>query len=372
MIRPAAHDSSALGVVKRFFGLDFTVAFASASLLIVGLMAIFSAVHLTGPSDVFKKQILFVFIGIVPFVLFWRVPIRLWQRSSSALWALNIGLLAVVMVKGDTAKGAQRWIDLGPFQFQPSELSKILCVITLATFFANRKDSVNKLSTLLLSFLHVLPSLLLIYKQPHLGATVVVFLSWLSICVVAGVPWRNLVLVGVVLGLLAGTMSLRDYQKDRIKGFVARGKEQQGANYQAHQAALAFGSGGLVGKGYLKGEQKVNIPERQNDFIFAVVGEEGGMVVCGLVFLAFCTLFGRIWMIMTQAEDPWGRYACAGILGALAFHTIVNLAMNLALVPVVGLWLPFMSSGGTALWLCFACMGMVHNVYRTEESRLFS
>ena len=351
-------------------GLDPWLALSSACLILVGFMAIYSATAATGPHDVFKKQIVFFLVGLVPFAILWRIPPQIWQRASNALWLLNIGLLAVVLVKGQSAKGAQRWIDIGPMQFQPSEMSKLFCVITLATFFYTRRNEIKKPSTLFMSFLHVGPSLALIFKQPHLGATAVVFCAWLVMAIVAGTPWKHLVVAGVCLGLLGGSLSLHGYQKDRLKGFVD--KDTKGNSYQTHQAALAFGAGGVFGRGFLKGEQKNTVPERHNDFIFAVIGEEGGLVVCCLVVAGFLATYGRMWLTMAQTEDYWGRLALAGVITCLGFHTAVNIFMTLAIVPVVGLWLPFMSYGGTALWLCMAFLGLAHNVYRHDQDAMFS
>lgn len=353
-----------------FAGLDPWLFLSSSCLIIAGLMAIYSATNATGPHDVFKKQVMFFVLGLVPFALLWRIPPQIWQRASNFLWLLNVGFLGVVLLKGQSAKGAQRWIDIGPMQFQPSEMSKLLCVITLATFFYTRRNEIHKPTTLLMSFLHVAPSLLLIFKQPHLGATAVVFCTWFVLAIVAGTPWKHLAVALALIAVLGTTMSLQKYQMDRIKGFVV--KDNQGSDYQTHQAALAFGAGGVFGRGYLKGEQKNNVPERHNDFIFAVVGEEGGLVVCCLVIAGYLATYGRMWLTMAQTEDLWGRLVLAGIITSLGFHTVINICMNLAIVPVVGLWLPFMSYGGTALWLCMAFLGLAHNIYRHDRDAIFS
>jgi rod shape determining protein RodA len=230
------------------------------------------------------------------------------------------------------------------------------------------------------SFLHILPPLLLILLQPHLGAAMVIVASWFAISIVAGVPARYLAAAGIALGLLGVTVLavpavsshlLHGYQQERITGM--EGKDSKGRNWQTERAEIAFGVGGVTGAGYLNGGQKRAhfIPEQHNDFVFTIVGEEGGLVGCTLVLAAFGFFFYRIWLVMLHADDPYSRMVTAGVFAALFFHTFVNIAMVLQLVPVVGLWLPFLSYGGTALWFCMACVGLVLSVRRRERPILF-
>jgi rod shape determining protein RodA len=149
--------------------------------------------------------------------------------------------------------------------------------------------------------------------------------------------------------------------------------DRQGKNWQTDRAEIAFGVGGVSGAGFGNGQQKAGhfIPEQHNDFIFTVVGEEGGLIGCTLVLAAFGFFFFRVFLIMHLATDPFYRMIAAGIFAILGFHTFVNIAMVLQIVPVVGLWLPFLSYGGTALWLCMACVGLLLNIRRREKPLLF-
>lgn len=343
------------------------------ALVTMGLMAIFSEGIGNPEGSYFKKQLMLVGIGVVPLILFARTRLELWQRFSTTIYVLNLLFLVLVAVKGETAGGAQRWIDIGPLQFQPSEFTKLATILTLSTFFASRSSETHRFATFALSFLHVAPSLLLVFLQPHLGATLVVFFTWLGLCIMAGVRWRFLVLTVAALVLVVGVAVktpylLKPYQRDRIVAMFVR--DEKGRNYQGEQAAIAFGTGGLFGTGYLKGEHKARnyIPEQHNDFIFTVVGEEGGLAGCSLVLIGFGALFYRIWLVAVSCTDPMGRLCATGSLCVLGFHALVNLAMNLQVIPVVGLWLPFLSYGGTAIWLCLALSGLVLNVAgRSDE-----
>jgi rod shape determining protein RodA len=346
-----------------------------------GLAALYSQGFHKAESQ-FPKQLINAVIGLVPFSLFAFVKPRFWQRIMPVVYGLNVLMLLVVLSKmGHKLLGAQRWIQLGPIQFQPSEIAKLLLVLTLASYYASRQDRIGKLSTFAISFLHVSVPIGLVFLQPHLGAVMVMGVIWLSVSIAANVPMKFLVGAIVVLGLSATivlkfpaalNMVLHPYQTLRVKSM--NNHDIKNGNYQTYRASIAFAVGGVNGAGFLKGEQKEGgyIPEQDNDFIFSVVGEEGGLVGCSLALAAFAFFFFRIWLVMLEATEPYYRMIAAGILGLVAFHTVVNIAMVLGLIPVVGLWLPFFSAGGTALWLCMACVGLLLNIRSRERPVLFS
>jgi rod shape determining protein RodA len=356
--------------------IDWWLLVSAGLLLLIGLAALYSIDHSRRGSSIFEGQVLRVLVGLVPLAVMLKVQPRFWQRWSSLLYAINLILLGAVLVVGIRGGGAVRWVDFGPFEFQPSEMSKLITALTLAAFFADRQDKIDRFSTFALSFLHILAPAILVFKQPHLGATIVLIVIWLSISIVARVPARFIMapIIAVVALLTAGLFVpgiLKDYQKERLVSMV-RGSEQD-ERFQAVRAEIAFGSGGVTGAGFLKGEQKAGgyVPEQHTDFIFTVVGEEGGFVGCALVVGAFAFFFYRGWLIMFKLTDQFAKLVAAGILGALAFHTIVNLYMNVQLMPVVGLWLPFLSYGGTAMWLCLASVGLLVRLRQAEKPLLF-
>jgi cell division protein FtsW (lipid II flippase) len=206
---------------------------------------------------------------------------------------------------------------------------------------------------------------------------------WFAVSLVAGIPLKNL--GALCAGILAfftiviavpqiRTHIVHDYQWVRILELIEGKKDKidkKGDNYQANQAEIAFADGGLSGSGFLRGEQKGYVPEQQNDFIFTVIGEEGGLIGCTLVLLSYAFFFYRIWLTMVQSVDPNTKMIAGGIFAILGFHTFVNIAMVLQMLPVVGLWLPFLSYGGTAMWLCMACVGLMVGVQRREKPILF-
>ena len=361
--------------------LDFWLVLAAVLLMTSGFMAQYSEGITRDGGANFRKQLLNAVIGIVPFGIFAWVNPRFWQRMAVPIYVVNLLMLMSVLVTGKAAKGAARWIDVGPLQFQPSELAKLLIVLTLASFYSARQDRLQQPSTFLLGLAHAVVPALLIFKQPHLGAFTVVMVAWFAISLVAQVPLKyllgilaaGLLLVGGVLAVPSlRAKVLDDYQQKRIEGMKSK-SDRKGKNWQTDRAEIAFAVGGVSGAGFTNGMQKRGhfIPEQHNDFIFTVVGEEGGLVGCTLVLTIFGFFFYRIFVIMHLATDPYYRMVAAGIFAVLGFHTFVNIAMVLQIVPVVGLWLPFLSYGGTALWLCMACVGMLLNLRRREKPLLF-
>lgn len=362
----------------RNWRIDWYLVLSASILLVVGLMSLYSeGYHKEGGGN-FTKQVFNVVIGAVPFSFFLLVHPKFLKRYARGIYIVNLLMLALVLSGlGHHEMGAQRWISFGPIRFEPSELAKLFAVFTLSSFFADREDSIRKFSTFALSFLHIAIPAALIFKQPHLGAALVMVAIWLSVSIAAGVPAKYV--VGFIAGasILSGLIwetpgVLTEYQKGRILGLFHGGDKDSG--YQTLRSEIAFGSGGVLGEGYLRGEQKQArfIPEQHNDFIFTVVGEEGGLVGCTLVLLAYGFFFYRAWLVMFDSTDEYYRMLVAGVIGMLAFHMTVNLMMILQLLPVVGLWLPFLSAGGTAIWLCMSCVALLLNIRRRERPVLFT
>lgn len=367
-----AAPKRAYSLSRHFTHLDWWMILAAGLLMGMGLLSLYSIDH-AAKSDHFTKQLLRIVIGVVPFAIFWLVKPDFWRRWAKVLYVVNVALLVLVLVAGRARNEAQRWIEVGPLDFQPSELAKLLLAITVAAYFV--RESARGpigLRGFITSFLHVAIPMALIFKQPHLGSTLVIGVMWLAMSVAAGVRIR-LVVGAVVLGvvglvaafLIPGVLS--PWQRERVFGLF--NPDPQTTGYQVERGLVAIGSGGLTGKGFLKGEQKSLrfIPDQQTDFIFTVIGEEGGLVGCTIVLLVFGLLLVRIWLIVFQGSEPFDRVVAAGLLAMFAFHVTANLGMVLRLLPVVGLWLPFMSYGGTAIWLCMAAIGFLLNLRSRSE-----
>lgn len=356
---------------------------ATLALMGLGLLSLVSyGIHKDGGLS-YHRQVVNVIIGLIPAAVFATVNPRVWMRASRWLYGLNILSLIAIFRFGAVRNGSARWIELGPIQFQPSEMAMLFTILTLAAFYAMRQDRIDRHSTFLLGLLHVGVPMVLILKQPHFGGALVLGVIWAAISMVSNVPPR---FVAATVGIIVAFVGLaivfpkeiplfHGYHNSRIE--AALGEDQKansgdrGINYQTDQARIAFGVGGVAGVGFGKGEQGGYIPEQQTDFIFTICGEELGLIGCSLALATFGLLFYRIWLITLNADDVFSRMVATGVLGMLAFHTFVNLFMVTQMLPVIGLWLPFMSYGGTAMWLCMSGIALVLNIRSRERPILF-
>ena len=359
--------------------IDFILLGSAVLLIAFGLSSLYSQGVQHKDLAFFHKQLIYLVLGVIPFTIFFTIDPKRWISLVNVLYIINvIGLIAVLKI-GTSLNGAERWINIGPFQFQPSEMAKIVTVLTLSTFYIARRDSITQFSTFILGGLHVLLPMILIVKQPHLGATMVIASIWFWITIIAGVPWKFILgATGIALFILIGAIIspkilpgfIHSYHEKRITAFLDGGSNQ-GSDYQTTRALIALGVGGVTGDGYAKGTQGDYIPEQPTDFVFTILGEELGLIGSSLLVLTYCVLFYRLWILCATTEDLYFRMIVTGILAIISFHTFVNLFMVTKLLPVIGLWLPFMSYGGTALWLCMSCIGLALNISRRIDDVRF-
>jgi rod shape determining protein RodA len=257
-------------------------------------------------------------------------------------------------------------------------MAKLAIILTLAIFLTRHQERIHEPKTLFKSLLLILLPVVLIYKQPDLGTTLVIIASWFGMVYIAGAKIKHLIALVMAGLLLFCTLwfsgKLNDFQKRRILDFVFPQRDVKGSGYHVAQARIAIGSGQMWGKGLFQSTQVRGgyIPEKQTDFIFTTIGEELGFVGSVAVVLLFAGLFLRGVMIMAAAdEDPLGKLIAAGIVTMLAFHTIENIGMNVGVMPVAGVPLPFISSGGTNLFLNLTCIGLLQSISLNRHQLLF-
>jgi rod shape determining protein RodA len=377
-------------------GIDWWLVGSALILIAVGLAAIGSAVaNAAVKGNPFADQLKKILMGIVPVAIFGFCHPKIWSRYANWIYVANLLALIATLAVGSTKKGAERWLAIGPIEIQPSEFSKIFIVITLAAFFANRQDRMKEFSTYALSLLHVLVPALLIYRQPHLGATILVIVIWVALSLVAGVPPKFMLSTLIPMIIIGGLVFfvtpirnqvLKPYQAKRVEGLLGikssnnlkttkdskeADRELADKKRQTRNAELAFGNGGLSGTGYRRGEQKSKVMEQHSDFIFSLIGEEFGFLGTMSVLGVFGVFFYRIWVGMLNAADFISQMLMGGILTIFSFHLIVNLGMVLGMLPVVGMWSPFLSYGGTAMWLCMSMVALAVNIRSKERAVLF-
>ena len=355
---------------RHFRNFDFTLLWATLAIILYGCAMIYSASSggALGAGYV-EKQVIWAVLGLIGAAVVASIDHSVYHRYAGKLYVVTILVLLAVLVVGDSSKGAQRWIGVGWFRIQPSEFAKIALIIGLAIFFTHRLDRIRSFKTFIESLAYLAVPMLLIFKQPDLGTSLVLIAVWATMAFVVGTDIRNLLLffaTGVVLALAVWYTPgiLKDYQRNRVITFVNPAADPLGSGYHVNQSRIAVGSGQLLGKGFMKGTQRQLrfIPEQHTDFIFTVVAEELGFVgAVSLVFLYFVMIW-RALNIMSVTEDPTGRAIAAGVVGMFLFHSFVNIAMTLGMMPVTGVPLPMFSYGGSSLMANMLAVGLLEGV----------
>jgi len=335
----------------------------------IGLVNLYS---ITAPweepgTPVYLKQISWFLIGLVLMVTIAFVEYRFYSDFAYMVYSISLVLLLVVLGFGIVASGAQRWVKIGPISFQPSEFVKISLILALAKFF-HRPPSREGYSLKHLTFpfvLLVLP-MILILKQPDLGTAVILFLVFFSVLLFVKIRWSSLIaifLIGASVLPLVWRF-LKEYQKKRIITFFNPDLDPLGAGYHLIQSKIAVGSGGITGKGFMKGTQcKLGfLPEQQTDFIFSVLGEEWGLLGSVIVVLLYLTLILWGLRIAVQAKDRFAAILSFGVVAMLFWHIFINIGMVLGMMPVVGIPLPLLSYGGSFLVSTLIGIGLLLNV----------
>jgi len=360
---------------------DWVTFFAVILISVVGVMTIYSATRQPVEalqSPIFMKQVVWLFIGICGLIVFMSFDYVWLSRISIPVYVTGIVLLLVVLILGKTGMGAQRWISLGPLAFQPSEFFKLVFIIMISRYFSYMQGPIRTIQMLRVFFVIVFLPFVLLFKQPDLGTAVVIVLIFFSMLLSKGLQKKALVLVVAIaivslpfLGNILWT-SLKDYQKNRLVAFMDPEADPSGIGYHINQSKVAVGSGEFFGKGFLKGTQGPFrfLPERHTDFIFAVFAEEWGFVGSALLLLLYLLLIMRGLDTARKAKDEFGRMLALGITFMFAVYFFINVGMTLGIMPVVGIPLPFMSYGGTALLSNFISVGVLMNV-RTRRFSLF-
>ena len=309
--------------------------------------------------------------GVVLMITILVMPIRVIFQSSYVVYAGALIILLALQAIG-FGQGATRWIAIGPLNFQPSEPAKLAVVLALARYFSERTpEQLNSFLTYIPAFLIVALPTALVLIQPDLGTSLMLAMGGLIVIFCAGIPFRyvGVLFLAVMASLPVLWANLYDYQKQRILTFFNPEDDLLGAGFQITQSKIALGSGGIFGKGFLMGSQsQLNyLPEKQTDFVFTMIGEEfgliGNLVILGIYFIIFYSILRLSWRV----QHRFGRLVCAGISGMLFLYVFVNVAMVTGLVPVVGVPLPLISYGGTAMLTVFIALGLVNSMALSSD-----
>ncbi len=403
-------------MTERWFKqVDPWLLLAVFGLIGMGLVALYSssypAIQSGKGTNYFMFQLFWVLVGTIGMVIIAFIPHRTFFNLSYVFYGLALLLLLMVLFVGTRGMGATRWLRLGPFNIQPSEIAKIATLMAVARYLASERININQVRYFLTASMFFLLPFLLIVKQPDLGTGLVFIVMVLPVFYWAGLNTGNLFLIIIpfltliasfnyyaffgVMGILVGYLGysrrplrvaivnfllnifigmitpflwnqLQPYQKKRILTFANPESDPLGAGYQVIQSMVAIGSGGLTGKGFLQGSQTQLrfLPEQHTDFIFAVIGEEFGFVGVTLGLFLFTLLLFRIFRIASLVKSRYFSILSVGIATVIGFHMVINIGMTIGLLPVTGLPLPFISYGGSAMLTNLGMIGMLLNFYR--------
>lgn len=325
----------------------------------------------TGSESFFYRQILWVCVSFLAFFALSFVDFRFLRKTTPVVavyMAAIAGLLAVLAV-GSTVKGAKSWINFGFFSFQPADFAKLSLIIVLAKYFSKRHVEIANIKHILVSGLYTFILFLLVMLQPDLGLGIIIFSVWFGMILMAGVSKKHLfavIAIGAITFLGLWVFVFKDYQKNRIRTFIHPLSDIRGAGYNSYQSTIAVGSGEILGKGIGYGTQsRLNfLPEYETDFIFAAFAEEWGFV--GVIFLlfSFALLIFRIIDNAKRGETNFEILFGSGLAIMLAMHFVINIGMNMGLMPVTGIPLPFVSYGGSHLLVSMIGLGMLMGMRR--------
>ena len=349
-------------------------------ILFGALMPIFLAGLVTmtgfgGSQNFFSRQLLWIVVSIVIMFTIASLDVRFLRDSRYVVlgYVGSLVLLVLVLVAGSTIKGSQSWFTFGSFSFQPTDIMKLFVILMCAKYFSRRHIEIARIKHVAISALYAVVPIGLIMLQPDFGSAMVVVSIWFGVAIVAGIKKRHLLVlggIGLCTFLVAWFFLFKPYQKARIMTFIHPTSDIRGTGYNAYQSVIAVGSGGVIGRGVGYGTQsRLNfLPEYETDFVFAAFSEEWGFLGALILFVCFCVVFWRIMLHAMRGATNFETLFCVGFVIMLSVHSIVNIGMNIGLLPVTGIPLPFMSYGGSHILAESIGVGIVLAMARYERA----
>jgi rod shape determining protein RodA len=374
--RPAV--SPGAGLVPLVQRLDWVLMLAVALLAAYGLWAVAGITRFDVPGDEryhVTRQAIAVGIGALGLVLAVLVPVDLYRRHWRVLYAATLALMLFVLVAAEAIRGSRRWIEVGPFQFQPSEFGKVLLVLAVGGFLVQRPERIRQLRTVLMAIGLALVPMLLVFLQPDLGTALVYVAALAAVLFVAGVRWLHLALIAVLGAVVvasvlwwlpsAGIEVLKPYQTERLTGFANPDSDPSGATYNVTQSITAIGAGGLEGRGVVEASQTRldYLPEHATDFAFASLAEQRGFFGASILLLLYLLVVWRGLRVITVAGDLYGAVVAAGIVFGFLFQVFVNVGMTMGIAPVTGIPLAFVTVGGSSIVAKLVAVGVLQSIH---------
>jgi rod shape determining protein RodA len=346
---------------------DIPLIVTAGLLMMVGLALLYSISVYGDSLALFWKQCMFFVIGAGLFFFFSFFDYHSLAKANRYVYILFVFLLTFLLLFGSHIRGGKRWLDLGFFNFQVAEFTKIVIILGLARLLYLRRGQINSWKNIILSFLYAFIPVSLIILEPDLGSSIVILCIWAGIIFSSPINKKFIAILLIIFVAVSGVtwkFFLKPFQKDRIMVFLKPALDPRGRGYNVRQATIAVGSGQLFGRGLGQGLQSEHkfLPEKQTDFIFAASSEEIGFFGSTLLIALYFFFFYRLIKIMRQTKDDLGMYIVVGTFFFLFTHVTVNIGMNMGLLPVTGIPLPFLSYGGSSLIVVWIMLGIVQNI----------
>ncbi len=358
--------------------LDRTLFASVIVLMLIGLATVFSTSYSSSGDNLanFYKQLMFIIFGIILLIVASYFDYRALKNYSGVFYIIACFILILVLFFGSNARGTESWFNLGYFNLQPSEFIKIIIVVILAKYLSKAGINENGLKKFIVSGIYVLIPVALIIIQPDLGSSMVILFTWISMLLISGIEKKHIAIIFIfvlLVSIVSWSFFLKDYQKKRIEVFLNIQSDPKGAGYNVNQSIIAIGSGEIWGKGLGHGSQsQLNfLPEKHTDFIFAVIAEEMGLIGVLFVLGLFSIIFYRLLKTANESQDNFGKYLVIGSSLMIFFHVLINIGMNMGIMPVTGIPLPFVSYGGSSLVSFMLMLGIVQNVYKKGRGYKF-
>jgi len=341
----------------------------SGMMMALSLSALYSLFYASPEIKIFHRQTIYIMLGVTSALLISRYDYRVLRRSLTPLFLTTMAIMTLVLFYGTEINGTTGWLSFKIFSFQPVEIAKIATILALATFLSHYHNLLYSWKVLGVSLLIPMPFAILTLMQPDLGSTIALFGIWMGFILASSVTrFRKMAIIamGIVIVSCSWFFFLKDYQKARLSTFLNPEKDRLGIGYNTLQSITAIGSGGVLGKGLGYGSQSQLhfLPEAHSDFIFAVLAEEAGWIGILIFFFISGIFYFSIINTAGRSRDNFGYFLAVGIFWFFFIHFILNVGMNLGMLPVIGLPLPFLSAGGTNLFISFLCIGILQSIGR--------
>lgn len=358
----------------RYF--DLYIFGSSVLLLFLGLLMIYSTT-LESDSNLLLRQIIFVIGGFVGMIVLAFYDYRNFKKITPWLYLFMVLALVTVWLAGPTIRGSARWIDLGFFRFQPAEFAKLIMVIVTAKYLDQAREKIKAFRYVFLALIYISIPAALILIEPDLGSAMILLFTWFAMLMFSRINKKHLVAllaVFILLSFFSWSYVLQDYQKQRLYTFLDPHQDPQGQGYNVLQSIIAVGSGEIFGRGLGRGlqSQLKFLPERQTDFIFASTAEELGFLGSIFILGLYLLLFIRFLKIIIHSRDNFGMYLGTGILFMLLIQVVINIGMNIGILPVTGIPLPLLSYGGSSLITTFLALGIIQSIVARQKAVRFA